>query len=95
MKQIDCGGMDVRVERKSRLPKKVVYGVTGAMSVLVVLSWLVFRDTSSSMHVDKGGLTISTVERGNSTITSGWWGKSFPTISFTWMPWRAGVWRSL
>lgn len=64
MKQIDCGGMDVRVERKSRLPKKVVYGVTGAMSVLVVLSWLVFRDTSSSMHVDKGGLTISTVERG-------------------------------
>lgn len=64
MKQIDYDGMDTRIEPKSRFTKKFVYTATGSMVILMGLLWFVFRDTSSSMNVNKDSLTISTVQKG-------------------------------
>lgn len=56
--------MDTRIERKSRFTKKQIYSVAGGLLLLLCIVWLVFRDTSSSMKVEKERLTISPVEQG-------------------------------
>lgn len=56
--------MDTRIERKSRFTKKQIYSVAGGLLLLLCVAWLVLRDTSSSMKVEKERLTISRVEQG-------------------------------
>ena len=53
--------MDTRIERKSRFTKKQIYSVAGGLLLLLCVAWLVLRDTSSSMKVEKERLTISRV----------------------------------
>ena len=57
-------GMDSKIERKSLFSKKTVYIITGSLVVLSGVLTFIFRDTSSSMNVDKETLTISIVEEG-------------------------------
>ncbi|WP_158228531.1 efflux RND transporter periplasmic adaptor subunit [Parabacteroides provencensis] len=56
--------MDTRIERKSRFTKKQIYSAAGGLLLLLCVAWLVLRDTSSSMKVEKERLTISRVEQG-------------------------------
>lgn len=56
--------MDTPIERKSRLKKKHLYAMAGGAFLLVCLLYFIFRDTSSSMKVDKERLTISTIVQG-------------------------------
>ena len=64
MKQIDYNGMDFKIERKSRFSKKIIYIATGLIIFFMGLLWFIFRDTSSSMNVDKDSITISVVRQG-------------------------------
>ncbi len=58
MNSSDFNGMDTKIERKKRFPFQVVLGsVLGCIGLL----WMVFRDTSSSMNVDKDSVTIAAV----------------------------------
>lgn len=45
--------MDTRIERKSRFKKKHIYSLIGIAVGLLCLLWLLFRDTSSSLKVEK------------------------------------------
>lgn len=63
MNQMDYNGMDAKIERKSRFSKKMIGVTLGAACVLVGLLWFAFRDTSSSMNVNKDGLVIATVTK--------------------------------
>ena len=56
--------MDTRVERKSRFRKKHIYAFAGSGFVLLCLLWFIFRDTSSSMKVEKERITIATISKG-------------------------------
>lgn len=56
--------MDTRIERKSRFQKKHIYTVAGGVDILFCLLWFIFRDTSSSMKVEKERITIATVQKG-------------------------------
>ena len=56
--------MDTRIERKSRFQKKHIYTVAGGVAILFCLLWFIFRDTSSSMKVEKERITIATVKKG-------------------------------
>ena len=56
--------MDTPVERKSRLKKKHIYAMTGGIFLVLCILYFIFRDTSSSMKVDKERLTISSVTSG-------------------------------
>lgn len=62
--QMDYNGMDSKIERKHLLSKKTVYIIIGSATLLTGLLAFIFRDTSSSMNVDKEALTISTVKVG-------------------------------
>lgn len=62
--QMDYNGMDSKIERKHLLSKKTVYIIIGSATLLTGLLAFIFRDTSSSMNVDKEALTISTVKEG-------------------------------
>ena len=62
--QMNYEGMDSKIERKSLFSKKTVYIITGSLAVLSGVLTFIFRDTSSSMNVDKETLTISIVEEG-------------------------------
>ena len=62
--QMNYEGMDSKIERKSLFSKKTVYIITGSLVVLSGVLTFIFRDTSSSMNVDKETLTISIVEEG-------------------------------
>lgn len=64
MNQFDYNGMDSKIERKSRIHKKIIYITVCSLFSLVCLLWLVFRDTSSSMNVNRDSVTISTVKKG-------------------------------
>ena len=64
MKQIDYNGMDFKIEQKSRFSKKIIYIATGLIIFFMGLLWFIFRDTSSSMNVDKDSITISVVRQG-------------------------------
>lgn len=56
--------MDTRIERKSLLKKKHLYALGAGILFLACLLYFIFRDTSSSMKVDKERLSISTVTQG-------------------------------
>lgn len=56
--------MDTRIERKSRFTKKQKYTMAGALLLVLILLYFVFRDTSSSMKVEKDRLSIARVEQG-------------------------------
>lgn len=56
--------MDTRIERKSRFTKKQKYSMAGAFVLVLILLYFVFRDTSSSMKVEKDRLSIARVEQG-------------------------------
>lgn len=56
--------MDTRIERKSRFTKKQKYTMAGALLLVLILLYFVFRDTSSSMKVEKERLSIARVEQG-------------------------------
>lgn len=64
MNQIDFKGMDTKIERKSRFPKKLLCATACLIVAVMGLWWLVFRDTSSSMNVNKDSITLATVRRG-------------------------------
>lgn len=64
MNQIDFNGMDSKIEQKKRLPKKTASLIIGSIVILIGLWGFIFRDTSSSMNVDKKGITIATVKEG-------------------------------
>lgn len=56
--------MDTLIERKSKFKKKYYYGGGAGIFLLIFLIWLIFRDTSSSIKVEKNYLTIATVRQG-------------------------------
>ena len=56
--------MDTPVEKRGRFNKKTLYMVAGGALALACILYFIFRDTSSSMKVDKERLTISTVIQG-------------------------------
>ena len=53
--------MDTLIERKPGINRKRLYWVGGVMLGLAVIAYFIFRDTASSMAVDR--LTIATVEQ--------------------------------
>lgn len=56
--------MDTPIQRKSRWKKKHLYALAGSLFFLAVMLYFIFRDTSSSMRVDKERLTIATIVEG-------------------------------
>ena len=56
--------MDTPIERKSQFKKKHIYSLIGIAVGLLCLLWLLFRDTSSSLKVEKERITIATVQKG-------------------------------
>lgn len=56
--------MDIRIEPRSRFRKKHLLPLAGGVLLLLILLWFVFRDTSSSMKVEKERITIATVQKG-------------------------------
>ena len=56
--------MDTPIERKSRITSKHLYIIGGIASVIAIILYFIFRDTASSMTVEKERLTIATVHRG-------------------------------
>lgn len=56
--------MDTPIERNSRWSKKRIYGLLGGSLLLLIVLYFLFRDTSSSMRVEKDRLTIARVEQG-------------------------------
>lgn len=56
--------MDILIERKKRLTPKKLYGGIASLLVLGLILYFIFRDTSSSMTVEKSRVTIATVEKG-------------------------------
>ena len=55
--------MDTLIERKPGINRKRLYWVGGVMLGLAVIAYFIFRDTASSMAVEKDRLTIATVEQ--------------------------------
>lgn len=53
--------MDTQIERKKRFTSKQFYGGVGILFILVLILYFIFRDTTSSMAVDKNRITIATV----------------------------------
>ena len=53
--------MDTLIERKKRFTPKQIYGGTGVLFILVLILYFIFRDTGSSMTIDKSRITIATV----------------------------------
>lgn len=56
--------MDTRIERKSRFTKQQLYAAAGGIVVLLLGLYFIFRDTSSSMKVEKERLSIAKVQQG-------------------------------
>ena len=55
--------IDTLIERKPGINRKRLYWVGGVMLGLAVIAYFIFRDTASSMAVEKDRLTIATVEQ--------------------------------
>lgn len=53
--------MDTQIERKKCFTSKQLYGGAGILFILVLILYFIFRDTTSSMAVDKNRITIATV----------------------------------
>lgn len=56
--------MDTQIERKKYFTPKQIYGGIGTLFVLGLILYFIFRDTSSSMTVEKNRITIATVVTG-------------------------------
>ena len=56
--------MDTMIERKPGMKRKHYYAIAGAVALVGLIFYFIFRDTSSSMSVEKDRLTIATVTRG-------------------------------
>lgn len=56
--------MDTRIERKSRWKKKHLYAIMGAGLAAVCVLYFIFRDTSSSLKVEKDRITIASIRQG-------------------------------
>ena len=56
--------MDTPIERKSGITRKHLYIIGGITFAIAVILYFMFRDTASTMTVEKERLTIATVERG-------------------------------
>lgn len=83
--------MDTRIERKSRFKKKHIYSLIGIAVGLLCLLWLLFRDTSSSLKVEKERITIATGRKESSTTTSGLSGRYCRIVSSILTPSRVGA----
>lgn len=55
--------MDTLIERKPGLNRKHMYAIGGGLVMVALILYFVFRNTASSMTVDNGQLTISTVKQ--------------------------------
>ena len=53
--------MDTLIERKKRFTPRRIYGGAGVLFILVFVFYFIFRDTGSSMTIDKSRITIATV----------------------------------
>ena len=53
--------MDTLIERKKRFTPRQIYGGVGVLFILVLILYFIFRDTGSSMTIDKSRITIATV----------------------------------
>ena len=56
--------MDTQIEHKKRFTPKQIYGGVGVVLLIVLILYLFFRDTSSSMTVEKNRITIATIKEG-------------------------------
>lgn len=56
--------MDTRIERKSRFGRKHIYAFSGGFFILICILYFLFRDTTSSMKIEKERITIATVRQG-------------------------------
>lgn len=56
--------MDTRIERKSRFRRKHLLALGGSVLAVLCILWLIFRDTSSSMKVEKERITIASITKG-------------------------------
>ena len=63
-RQIEQNGMDRIIEKKKGLRKKHIPYVVGGVFVLLLLLWIVFGNHASTLRVDRRGITVATVERG-------------------------------
>ena len=54
--------MDTQIEHKKRFTPKQIYGGVGVVLLIVLILYLFFRDTSSSMTVEKNRITIATIK---------------------------------
>ena len=50
--------MDTLIERKKRFTPRRIYGGAGVLFILVFVFYFIFRDTGSSMTIDKSRITI-------------------------------------
>lgn len=53
--------MDTMIERKPGMKRKHYYAVAGAVVLVGLVFYFIFRDTSSSMNVEKDRLTLSLI----------------------------------
>lgn len=56
--------MDTPIERKPGINRKHLYIIGSALAGIVIILYFIFRDTTSSMTVEKDRLTIATVTQG-------------------------------
>lgn len=56
--------MDRIIEKKKGLRKKHIPYVAGSVFVLLLLLWIVFGNHASSLRVDRRGIAVATVEKG-------------------------------
>lgn len=56
--------MDILIEPKHGIKRNHLYLIAGGVTLLAVVLYFLLRDTASSMTVEKGSLTITTVRRG-------------------------------
>lgn len=56
--------MDRIIEKKKGLRKKHIPYVAGGVFVLLLLLWIVFGNHASTLRVDRRGIAVATVERG-------------------------------
>ena len=64
MNQIDINGMDTRIKQKSRFSRKFIYMTICSILIFTGILWFIFRDSTSSMNVNKESITIATVQKG-------------------------------
>lgn len=56
--------MDMLIEPKHRIKRNRLYLIAGGVALIAMAFYFLFRDTASSMTVEKGNLTITTVRHG-------------------------------